>query len=122
MAGWRERTQRDAEPGLLAVRRPYHDGALAHPPAQEGYRRLGAEVGGAARARVVGVDVRDDGALGRSPGVDVEAARGTEKAHRRRHDKIGDSSILPPRGGGPKALLFGECPAASGSPSSSPRA
>jgi len=60
----------------FAVGNRLDDGSGPEAPRQERRGRCGAQVGAGSGARVVAVGVRDDGAIHRSPRIDIERPRG----------------------------------------------
>ena len=69
-----ERDADAAERQRVAVRQGFDACLRPEPAFQEAPGRFGAQVGLAARPRVIAVDVRNQRAFGRSPGIHVEAA------------------------------------------------
>ena len=69
-----------AERDRLAVREGLDRGRRSEPSFEQATRGLGAEICLAAGPRVIAVDVRDQGAIGRPPRVHMEAAGRAEEA------------------------------------------
>ena len=65
------------------------------PAFEQAPRWFGAEIGLAAGPRVIAVDVRDEGAFGRTPGIHVEAAAGAEEARGAVNQHRPDTPQLP---------------------------
>ena len=72
----------------LAVRQRLQVDLVAEPRAQHAFGRRRGEIVAVAAARVVGVRVRDDGAVDRPPRVDVEIARRAVQAFAALHDQV----------------------------------
>ena len=89
MTGRVERDHRVAERQALAERVAFDRGLRPEPVAQEADARGRGMIVARAAARMVGMGVRDERAIDRTPGIDVEVAPRAVQPLRRQRDQVG---------------------------------